>query len=396
MNSMSWLVFKKEMRDLFRDRKAFLGAVLLPIFILPFILYIIGGSAASNTNAVKDGLRIAIVGNQNSSLEQALEQVNGIQIINVSNPEQALKDNEIYLYLDIPNNFNSAIASKDGSANLKIYYDNTSQKSQIALSTLEEVISGFSKQTVSNRLSSLGVDNNLLNPINIEPVGVGIQNENEAHSLQLIAMLLPMFVLAYAAQGGAAAATDLAAGEKERGSLEPLLSTRASRSSILIGKLAAITLMGILSTLSGFIGVLVSMFIPNSLFMNTDGLALSPKAIIIIAALAILITLSFSALQLAISVFAKSFKEAQTYLGFLTFAPMIVSYGTMYLDSTGSSLLLYNIPIINAVLVMKEAIFGVFIPMHLILTFTWSIVYIILAVLLARYMFNREDALFRS
>ncbi len=396
MNSMSWLVFKKEMRDLFRDRKAFLGAVLLPIFILPFILYIIGGSAASNTNAVKDGLRIAIVGNQNSSLEQALEQVNGIQIINVSNPEQALKDNEIYLYLDIPNNFNSAIASKDGSANLKVYYDNTSQKSQIALSTLEEVISGFSKQTVSNRLSSLGVDNNLLNPINIEPVGVGIQNENTAHSLQLLAMLLPMFVLAYAAQGGAAAATDLAAGEKERGSLEPLLSTRASRSSILIGKLAAITLMGILSTLSGFIGVLVSMFIPNSLFMNTDGLALSPEAIIIIAALAILITLSFSALQLAISVFAKSFKEAQTYLGFLTFAPMIVSYGTMYLDSTGSSLLLYNIPIINAVLVMKEAIFGIFVPMHLILTFTWSIVYIILAVLLARYMFNREDALFRS
>ena len=396
MNSMSWLVFKKEMRDLFRDRKAFLGAVLLPIFILPFILYIRGGSAASNTNAVKDGLRIAIVGNQNSSLEQALEQVNGIQIINVSNPEQALKDNEIYLYLDIPNNFNSAIASKDGSANLKVYYDNTSQKSQIALSTLEEVISGFSKQTVSNRLSSLGVDNNLLNPINIEPVGVGIQNENTAHSLQLLAMLLPMFVLAYAAQGGAAAATDLAAGEKERGSLEPLLSTRASRSSILIGKLAAITLMGILSTLSGFIGVLVSMFIPNSLFMNTDGLALSPEAIIIIAALAILITLSFSALQLAISVFAKSFKEAQTYLGFLTFAPMIVSYGTMYLDSTGSSLLLYNIPIINAVLVMKEAIFGIFVPMHLILTFTWSIVYIILAVLLARYMFNREDALFRS
>ena len=138
------------------------------------------------------------------------------------------------------------------------------------------------------------------------------------------------------------------------------------------------------------------MFIPNSLFMNTDGLALSPEAIIIIAALAILITLSFSALQLAISVFAKSFKEAQTYLGFLTFAPMIVSYGTMYLDSTGSSLLLYNIPIINAVLVMKEAIFGIFVPMHLILTFTWSIVYIILAVLLARYMFNREDVLFRS
>ena len=192
------------------------------------------------------------------------------------------------------------------------------------------------------------------------------------------------------------AATDLAAGEKERGSLEPLLSTRASRASILMGKLLAITVMGILSTISGFIGLMVSMIVPNSLLMTEGGIVLQPKAIIVIAVLAILITLSFSALQLAISVYAKSFKEAQTYLGFLTFAPMIISYGTMYLDASGMGVLLYNIPILNAVLVMKEAIFGIYDPVHLILTFIWSIVYIVLALVLAKYMFNREEALFRS
>lgn len=395
MNSMTWLVFKKEITDLFRDRKAFLGAVILPIFLLPIMMFILGTSASSTANTVKDGVRIAIVGNQNSSLEQALEAEPNVQIVNVENPEAALQSEEIYLYLDIPNNFDSTVANKDGSADVKIYYDNTSQKSQIALSTIDGMINSYSDGKVSDRLSNLGVDNNLLTPVKVTPVGVGVQNQKEAHALQLIAMLLPMFVLIYAAQGGAAAATDLAAGEKERGSLEPLLSTRASRSSILMGKLLAITAMGILSTISGFIGVIVSMIIPNSLLM-TGGVTLAPQAIAIIAILAILITLSFSALQLAISVYAKSFKEAQTYLGFLTFAPMIISYGTMYLDSKGTSLLLYNVPILNDVLVMKEAIFGIYDPLHLAITFVWSVVYIILAILLARYMFNREEALFRS
>lgn len=395
MSSMTWLVFKKEITDLFRDRKAFLGAVILPIFLLPIMMFILGTSASSTANTVKDGVRIAIVGSQNSSLEKALAAEPNVQILNVKNPEKALQSEEIYLYIDIPNNFDSTVANKDGSADVKVYYDNTSQKSQIALSTIEGMINTYSNGKVSDRLTNLGVDDNLLTPVQVTPVGIGIQNQQEAHALQLIAMLLPMFVLIYAAQGGAAAATDLAAGEKERGSLEPLLSTKASRSSILMGKLLAITTMGILSTISGFIGVIVSMIIPNSLLM-TGGISLAPQAIAIIAVLAILITLSFSALQLAISVYAKSFKEAQTYLGFLTFAPMIISYGTMYLDSKGTSLLLYNIPILNDVLVMKEAIFGIYDPMHLTITFVWSVVYIILAILLARYMFNREEALFRS
>ena len=396
MSNMTWIVFKKEIIDLFRDRKAFLSAVILPIFILPIMMLILGGSAASNTNTVKEGLRIAIVGEQNSSLENVLKQDPNIQIVKVDSPEQALQNEQIYLYLDIPQNFDTNIKTKDGSSSVSIYFDNTSQKSQIALSQIEGVINQYNEAEVSGRLKDLGVSDSLLTPVSVNPIGVGIKSEKEAHALQLVAMLLPMFVLVYAAQGGAAAATDLAAGEKERGSLEPLLSTRASRSSILLGKLIAITVMGILSTLSGFIGLIVSMIVPNSLLMTEGGIVLQPEAIVIIAILAILITLSFSALQLAISVYAKSFKEAQTYLGFLTFAPMIISYGTMYMDASGMGLLLYNIPILNAVLVMKEAIFGIYDPMHLVLTFVWSVIYIILALVLAKYMFNREEALFRS
>lgn len=396
MSNMTWLVFKKEIIDLVRDRKAFLGAVILPIVLLPIMMFVLGGSAASNTNTVKQGLKIAIVGEQNSSLQQYIEQNSNVQIISVKNPEEAIQDEQIYLYIDVPQNFDSTIKGNKGTANINLYYDNTSQKSQIAASQVEGIISQYNEAEVGGRLQSIGVNPSILTPVNVSTIGVGVKNQNEAQGLQLIAMLLPMFVLIYAAQGGAAAATDLAAGEKERGSLEPLLSTRANRSSILLGKLLAITVMGILSTLSGFIGVIVSMIVPNSLLRTEGGVVLQPEAIVIIAVLAILITLSFSALQLAISVYAKSFKEAQTYLGFITFAPMIISYGTMYLDANGLGLLPYNIPILNAVLVMKEAIFGIYDPMHLILTFVWSVVYILIALFLAKYMFNREEALFRS
>ncbi|MGL5764647.1 MAG: ABC transporter permease, partial [Sarcina sp.] len=302
MSNMIWLVFKKEMTDLFRDRKSFLSAVILPIFLLPIMMFILGGSASSNSNAVKDGLKIAFVGQQNSVIEQVLQEQPNVEVINTSNPKQALQNQEIYLYVDVPQNFDSTLQSKEGTANLSIYYDNTSQKSQIALATVDGIINQYNQDMVNARLKGLGVKESVLTPINVNSVGIGVKSDSEAHALQLVAMLLPMFVLIYAAQGGAAAATDLAAGEKERGSLEPLLSTRASRSSILVGKLMAITLMGILSTLSGFIGLVVSMIIPNSLLM-TGGIVLQPEAIAIVVILAILITFSFSALQLAISVY---------------------------------------------------------------------------------------------
>ncbi|MFR5266332.1 ABC transporter permease [Clostridium sp.] len=396
MNSMTWIVFKKEMSDLFRDRKSFLSAVVLPIILIPAIMFIIGTALSRNQQDVTSKLNIAIVGEQNTGLESMLKANPNVNIIPVKNPQEALNNEEIYLYIDIPNNFESTVNSQEGSSKIKIYFDNTSQKSSIAMGSIENLINEYNTEVVSKRLKNMGVKDSMLKPVTIESMGIGAQNEAAAKSIQMISMLLPMFVLIYAAQGGIAAATDLGAGEKERGSLEPLLSTRASRSSILIGKLGAITVMGILSTISGLAGVIIAFFVPNSMMRLNGGMALEWGAVGVIAILSILITLSFSALQLAISVYAKSFKEAQTYLGFVLFAPMIISYVSMAIDTKGAASILFNIPIFNDVLLMKEVIVGIYNPVHMALTFGWSIVYIVLAVLLARYMFNKESVLFRS
>lgn len=396
MNSMTWIVFKKEMSDLLRDRKSFLSAVVLPIILIPAIMFIIGTALSRNQQDVTSKLNIAIVGEQNTGLENMLKANPNVNIIPVQNPKEALNNEEIYLYIDIPNNFESTVNSQEGSSKIKIYFDNTSQKSSIAMGSIENLINEYNTDVVSKRLKNMDVKESMLKPVTVESMGIGAQNEAAAKSIQMISMLLPMFVLIYAAQGGIAAATDLGAGEKERGSLEPLLSTRASRSSILIGKLSAITVMGILSTISGLAGVIIAFFVPNSMMRLNGGMALEWGAVGVIAILSILITLSFSALQLAISVYAKSFKEAQTYLGFVLFAPMIISYVSMAVDTKGAASILFNIPIFNDVLLMKEVIVGIYNPVHMALTFGWSIVYIVLAVLLARYMFNKESVLFRS
>ena len=297
------------MSDLFRDRKSFLSAVVLPIILIPAIMFIIGTALSRNQQDVTSKLNIAIVGEQNTGLESMLKANPNVNIIPVKNPQEALNNEEIYLYIDIPNNFESTVNSQEGSSKIKIYFDNTSQKSSIAMGSIENLINEIQTEVVSKRLKNMGVKDSMLKPVTIESMGIGAQNEAAAKSIQMISMLLPMFVLIYAAQGGIAAATDLGAGEKERGSLEPLLILRTSRSSILIGKLGAITVMGILSTISGLAGVIIAFFVPNSMMRLNGGMALEWGAVGVIAILSILITLSFSALQLAISVYAKSFKE---------------------------------------------------------------------------------------
>ena len=123
-----------------------------------------------------------------------------------------------------------------------------------------------------------------------------------------------MMLVIFAASGPIASAVDLGAGEKERGTLEPLLTTQASRMSLLWGKFLAITTMGVMTSIAFIGGLAVSMQMSPEAFgyeVNEATLALEPAAFVIIALITILLTMVFGALALAISIYARSFKEAR-------------------------------------------------------------------------------------
>jgi sodium transport system permease protein len=163
--------------------------------------------------------------------------------------------------------------------------------------------------------------------------------------------------------------------------------------SLLAGKYFAITVAGIIGTMSSMIGLFIAQQFNTELLGN--GKMLPVSTILVISLAAICLTLIFAAVELAISVYARSFKEAQTYLSPITILVMLPAFAVYMLDPKDIAIGYFNIPIVNLICIIKELIVGVYNPLHIALGFGWGIIYITIATLFAGYMFKKESVVFR-
>lgn len=398
MSSPKLIVFKKELSDILRDKKSVISAILIPLVLFPVLSFVMGFAFNNAMNSVSEDMKISIVSKGDSAIEKYIKSQENINIIETDDPEEAVKKGDIYLALEIPENFDGAIA-KDQSSKITMIFDNSSSDSQNVKSAISLLIEQYSKTIVTERLASRNIDEALLNPVVIDEKSSTAEDEGMAKIL--VGMMLPLMLMIYAVSGPLAAATDLGAGEKERGTLEPLLTTKANRTSILWGKLLAITVMGVITASASLIGMLIAMNMKNGMFtMGSESgvanVAIEPQAIMIIGILLVLTTMAFGALELAISIFARSFKEAQTYNSPLIILAMIPTYLTYMMDAKNIDFIYLNIPIANGACVMKEVLSGIYNPLHIGVTFAWTGVYIVLAIVAARVMFNKESVVFRA
>ncbi|SHE76056.1 MULTISPECIES: ABC transporter permease [Caloramator] len=391
MNSLWGIVFKKELKDLFRDRKTVIMSVLLPLVLFPLLFGLIGKGVKSTTEKVAKEVKIAYIGEE-SSFKNFLSSVPNIKIVETKDYQEEVKKGTIYLAVVVEEDFDEKL-SQEKMSDIKIIYDSESTNSQTALDVVKDVINTYKDEVVKGRLEKRGIDVSILSPVDVknEPVN----REKAGGGALMLTMLLPLYLIIYAITGPMAAAVDLGAGEKERGTLEPLLTTQASRMQLLFGKLFAITVMGIIGTTSSLTGLYIA-FKYSMDFMGDVGLKISIGSLVLIGVTAIILNMIFAAVELAVSIYARSFKEAQTYLSPVTIIGMIVAYGTYMMDVKSASTMMFNIPLANISLIIKEFIIGVYNPMHIVITFVWAIVYIIAAILFARYMFSREEVVFRT
>ncbi|WDC85509.1 ABC transporter permease subunit [Caloramator sp. mosi_1] len=146
--------------------------------------------------------------------------------------------------------------AKDKMSEIKIIYDSESTNSQTALDVVEDIINSYKDEVVKRRLKAKGIDISILKPIEVKNEPINKEKANQG--ALILTMLLPLYLIIYAITGPMAAAVDLGAGEKERGTLEPLLTTQASRMQLLFGKLFAITIMGIIGTTSSLTGLYIA------------------------------------------------------------------------------------------------------------------------------------------
>ena len=393
-NNIMFIVMKKELIDLFRDKKTILIAILIPLIMFPVLFGIMGKAMNKTEDDLKKDTKIAITENSESNLSKFIKSQQGIKVIDSKDIEKDIKDGKIYLDIKIPDNFDENI-DKENVPEIEIIYDNSSQNSLSTYTAITGYIEQFSKVIVGKRLGKRGIDVSILNPVKITEKTT--EKEDSGMGKYMISLMLPLLIVLYSVTGPLPAAIDLGAGEKERGTLEPLLTTKAGRMSLLWGKFLAITIMGLITNIASIIGLIFASKQSGSI-LNLGGgsYSLSMGTIILIGVFALLTTMVFGAIELSISIYARSFKEASTYLSPLTIIALVPTYATYMLDAKNISLIYFNIPLSNVICIMKEFIAGIYNPVHIGLTLGWTIAYIFISILFARFMFSREEVIFRT
>ena len=385
-----FIILRKELKDIFRDRKTILFTIFLPIIIYPIIFGIMNFSMKSAMDDANKQINIGLVDSKKSNVKSLLEQKKNIKTVENNDLDKQLKDGKISLIVKVPENFNEDL-SEEKISNLKIIYDNTSNKSQIACSEVKSVFENYYKDIVNKRIESKGLSKNLITPFNIteeafdnkKDSGIGLALLNMLPSLLMIFLISPTVSIA----------ADLGAGEKERGTLEPLLSTSCNRGAILWAKVASVCIVALVALAVSMVAMGISATFVLKVGMSVP---ITYKTLLLIAFFSILVLVSISALEIAISMYARSMKEANSYLGGLTVPIMLLCYIPFTMDGKNLKFMYFNIPVVNGIAVMKEAIVGIYNIKHIIIVIAWHILYMAISILFARYMFSKEEVVFRS
>lgn len=388
-------VLKKELLDLFRDKRTLIMSIVIPVLILPVMFGIMGKVMNNDTKTAMDNIKIAMVDPGNSSLGKYITAQKGVKIVNSSNIKEDVKNGKITLGISIPEDFDSKI-NQDANSAVSITYDNTSQNSDVSFSQIQSFIQKYSQQVVQSRLQKKNIDISILTPVAVQEITSA--KESEATGKLIVGMILPFILVIYSITGPLASSSDLGAGEKERGTLEPLLTTKASRMSLLWGKFLAITVMALITVSAFLAGFGFSLMQKDSMFRGASltGVSLDARAIAVLCAACLLTTMTFGALELSVSIYAKSFKEAQTYFSPLTLVGMILCFLVYMADVKNINPVYYNVPVTNVMCIMKEALAGIYNTGHIVTVFAWCIVYVILSISAAAFMFSREEVVFRT
>jgi len=256
------------------------------------------------------------------------------------------------------------------------------------------LLDSYRQSVVEARLESRGLDPDLVVPFSLESVNVATPQEMSG---AFLGMMLPMFIVLWALVGGMYTAIDVTAGEKERLTLEPLLTTPVGRAHLVLGKLMAVVTTSLVALALSVTSMLVAFALVP--LWNGDGEALRVQVDIQTALLLVLaslpVVLMFSALEMAVCILARSFKEAQNYIVPLQFVVLIPAIGVMVMPDLAPPLAGYAIPIFSTLVVLRDLFLGrVDVAAFAVMTGS-ALLYAALAVLLALRQFGRERVLFR-
>ncbi|MEM6347315.1 MAG: ABC transporter permease [Bacteroidota bacterium] len=357
MNNI-FTVARKEFLDTLRDRRTLMMMLLVPLVLFPALFYVsITIQSNQEKKAREKKLKIALIDNgQAGEFRSMLNERDDLTIIDgiaTAETDSLIRSDSLDLAIVFADDFKQMQDSLEtGTISLIHQTDDNDRIEKRGV----ELIKSYEAQLTEQRLNTLEITSSNIDPIDID-------NRNVASDREVIGKIiggfLPYIFILFTFLGCMYPAIDLFAGEKERGTIETILSVPIPRTQILVGKLIVVATTGLFSAITALLSLSLSlqfMPIPEVLVQAVGGV-LQVGNVLLILGMMIPLSIFFAGIMTALSTFAKSYKEAQSTiapLNILVIVPAAIGLMPGIELNFGTAL----IPILNVALATKEIVAG--------------------------------------
>lgn len=351
--TMIGVVFRKELRESLRDRRAVMNALLIAPLLGPLLFIVLLKTIVGREiDKAEKPLPVVVIGREYApNLIDALTQMGLDPQPSIADPERAVREQRVDLALRIPASYPDDW-NAGRPAEVQILYDSSQREGGSGVTRLRNMLTAYGRTVGAMRLMLRGIS-----PATSMAVVIADRDQaTPAARGALLFGMLPYFLVLTAFVGGMFLAIDSTAGERERQSLEPLLINPVPRGQILTGKLLATSAFGLTSVVLSLAAFTIAgHWMPaEQLGMALD---LSTRFAVIVLPLLVPVVVLVACLQTLVSAFAKTFREAQTYLGLLQLVPVIPSLLLTVLPFK-PQLWMYSVPFVGQQLCITRLLRG--------------------------------------
>jgi len=391
------IVYRKELLEALRDRRTLISTILVPILLFPILTVGVGYAVASLIEkAEREPAKIMILGGSDSPaiVSSLIKSKNLIMVREPANYVDLISNKKIRAAVEIPPGLQSG-AGTDYSP-VKIYMYSGDLKSTTAAKRIADFFNDYRENLARDRLTAQKLPANFLKPFDIKEQNV-VSEEKVAG--ETIGGIIPYLVIIMCLTGAMYPAMDLTAGEKERATMETILSSPISRTHLVLGKFLLVLTASLVTAALSVTSMGVSSWIFQHFQEQSSGsvmhITIGRGAVLAVFLVALPLAVMFSAALLTVALFAKSYKEAQSYISPLMIVVIVPAIAAM-LPGVELTPRLSLVPILNVSLLCKDLIAGTYHWNSIALIFLSTCVYGGAAIFIAVKMFHRESVLFRS
>jgi sodium transport system permease protein len=390
------IVFRKELRDMLRDKRTIRSMIIIPVVAFPALFLIVGWTMARLSGEANKEASIVMVhgGDDSPKVLEALRGAEGIQVVPYqADARQEISDNKIRLLIEIPEGFDSSVSGSHPQK-VAIDYFQGDMKSESARDKVQKFFDDYRESLARAALAARGLPISLLEPFTVDAQNVAPPSKVGG---SILGGWIPYMIIILCFTGAMYPAMDLTAGEKERGTMETILTSPVSRTDLVIGKFLMVVLASVVTAILSLVSMGISFAWSKKTFLHgadVPQMSIDPSAVAAVMFLLLPVAVLFASVLLAVALLAKSYREAQTYVSPLVFVvimPAII--GAMPGVELNWKTAL--IPILNTSLVSKDVIAGNYHWGLIAAVFGMTCVYAAIGIAAAVRVFNREDVLFR-